>query len=128
VNPLVDPFLELEGSKRALRGGLTLLDRSASGDTDQDDCGRVAAWQKVMGSLGATSSLEELRRSVPADRLEEFDGELEELLRLNAVLLSAVAREKEQVVGRLRKVREARRGMAYYGAAAPEGDRCDISG
>ena len=123
-----DPFLVLEGTKRTLRDGLTLLDRSASGDTDQDDAGRVAAWQKVMGALHAAPYPEELRANVPADRLEAFDEEIEELLRLNAVLLSAVSSEKDQVLGKLRKVREARRGLAYYGSAAPEGDRCDISG
>ncbi|QDV05012.1 hypothetical protein Poly30_05070 [Planctomycetes bacterium Poly30] len=123
-----DPFVELESSKRALRDGLTLLDRSASGDTDQDDAGRLAAWKKVMASLRAAPAPEELRASVPADRLEAFDDELEELLRLNAVLVSVVSSEKDQVLGKLRKVREARRGMAYYGSASPEGDRCDISG
>lgn len=127
MKPSSDPFLGLEGSRRALREGLTLLDRSASGNADQDDAGRLAAWQRIMATLAGAPPLEQLREAVPEDRLADFDDELEELIRLNAILVAAVATEKDHVVGKLRKVREARRGMSYYGSPA-EGDRCDISG
>lgn len=124
----VDPFLELEGCKRVLRDGLGLLESRASAEADQEDAGRLAAWEKIVHMLQSGPSPDALRAQVPADRLDEFDDALEEVLSLNAVLVSAVASEKDQILGKLRTVREVRRGMAYYQAAAPEGDRCDISG
>lgn len=124
----VDPFAEILSAKKALQDGLTLLDRSASGDADQDDAGRLAAWEQVAAGFATSESPEQLRERVPTDRLKEFDDELSEVIRLNAVLVAAVASEQERLLGRLRAVRESRRDLAYYGSVEPEGERCDISG
>ena len=124
----VDPFAELESVKKALREGLTLLDRSASGDTDQDDQGRLAAWEQVAARFATSESPEALRERVATELQAKFDEELSEVIRLNAVVVAAVAAEQERLLGRLRAVRESRRDLAYYSAVEPEGDRCDISG
>ncbi len=128
MTDLPDPFAELESAKQALRDGLTLLDQSAPGEVDQDDTGSTAAWEQVAARFATAESPEALRERVAFDRVPEFDEKLEEVIRLNAVLAAAIAQEKDHLLSRLRSVRESRRDLAFYGAVAAEGERCDISG
>ena len=123
-----DPFIGLKASRDALEAGLALLDSGAPEGTDQVDTLQPDAWGHVVATLAAAPDPEALRTTVPAARLEEFDGEVEELLRLNAVLVAGVQQERGGLLGKLKTVRETRRGMSFYGAAGPDGDRCDISG
>ena len=123
-----DPFAELRCAKEALRDGLALLQGATPGEPDQSGAGRVVAWQQVLERIAAAGSPEALRRRVAPARHQEFDDELEEMMRLNAVLVAAVGEEKDLLFGRLRVVRESRRDLAFYGPVATEGERCDISG
>ncbi len=123
-----DPFQGLKASKDALEAGLALLDGSAAVGLDQDDAAHVAAWANVMEAIASAPQPDSLRAAVPESRLADFDGELEELIRLNAVLAAAIELEKGDLMGKLKAVRETRRDLSFYGATEPQGDRCDISG
>lgn len=128
MSEVLDPFAGLKASRDALEAGLALLDSGAPEGTDQVDTLQPAAWGHVVTTLGAAPDPEVLRTTVSVERLEEFDAEVGELLRLNAVLLAGVKQEQGGLLGKLKTVRETRRGMAFYGAAGPDGERCDISG
>jgi hypothetical protein len=128
VSHALDPFAELASAKKALRDGLALLDGGASSELDQGDTGRLTAWREISQRIADAGSPESLRQRVAPEQLQEFDEELAEMMRLNAVLVAAVAEEKDLLVGRLRVVRESRRDLAFYSAVATEGERCDISG
>ena len=124
----VDPFAELQRSKEALQDGFALLDEGSLGETDEQSAGRVAAWQQVAARSTTCESPQSLRDRVAPERLAEFDEELAEVIRLNAVLVAAVAAEQGELLERVRAVRESRRVLGFYGSVAAEGERCDISG
>lgn len=128
MNQPVDPFAELQRSKEALQDGFALLDEGSLGESDEQSAGRAAAWQQVAARFTTCESPEALRDRVAPERLAEFDEELAEVIRLNAVLIAAVASEQGTLLGRVRAVRESRRVLGFYGSVATEGERCDISG
>ena len=74
-----DPFEALAAMKVALEEGLALLDGASV-----DDTAGLDALARVTASIVAVPNPATLRAAVPAERLEEFDDQLEELLRLNA--------------------------------------------
>lgn len=105
--------------------GLALLDGAAVDDSDVPVAlGRIA---KVLAEAGDFASM---REEVPAADHDRFDDELEDLLRLNAVLTAAVKQDREALVRRLKVTRESRRDLARQSVAASEGagNRCDVSG
>lgn len=128
MSRVLDPFTELASAKKALRDGLALLDGGASSELGQGDTGRLTAWEEISERITKAGSPEALRERVAPERVNEFDEELAEMMRLNAVLVAAVAEEKDLLADRLRVVRESRRDLAFYSAVATEGERCDISG
>jgi len=67
---------------------------------------------------------------IAANQSEMTDDELEDLLRLNAVLTAAVRQDREALMQRLKATRESRRDLARQAAAPSEGagGRCDVSG
>lgn len=123
-----EPFEELRRTKASLRIGLGLLEGAAGQPAESNDPGLKAAWEKVIAALTGGEALAKMRTQVDAERLVAFDEELREVVRLNAVLMAAVKVEQGRVIGRLRRVRETRRELAYYAGVRGEGERCDISG
>ncbi|MEM8709403.1 MAG: hypothetical protein AAGG01_00510 [Planctomycetota bacterium] len=123
-----EPFEELRRTKESLRVGLGLLEGGAASSGEAADTGLRAAWEKVISALTGADALADLRGQVDAPELAAFDDELREVIRLNAVLMASVKAEQERVTGRLRRVRESRRELAYYAGTRAEGERCDISG
>ncbi|MEE2941343.1 MAG: hypothetical protein VX460_13220 [Planctomycetota bacterium] len=118
-----DPFEALAAMKAALEEGLTLLDCASV-----DDAAGLDALARITASIVAGPNPATLRAAVPEERLEDFDDQLEELLRLNAVLMRAAAIDKDQVAERLKSVRSSRRELGYYRQEAPgAGGRCDMS-
>ena len=128
MNETSDPFAELECVKNALRDGLALLDEGASSSADRDESERASAWATVAKRFATSESPEALRERVAPAEHARFDDELAELIRLNAVLVSAVTEEKESLLGKLRVVRESRRDLAFYGNVGTHGERCDLAG
>ena len=118
-------FARLAEARRAMEGGLALLDGSSVEDGDVPAAlGRIAAVVSEAGSYAA------LRESVVEEDLERFDDELEDLLRLNAVLTAAVKQDREALIQRLKVTRESRRDLARQAPDVSEGSggRCDVSG
>ena len=105
-----DPFEALAAMKVALEEGLALLDGASV-----DDTAGLDALARVTASIVAGPNPATLRAAVPEERLEEFDDQLEELLRLNAVLMRAAALDKDRLTERLKSVRSSRRELGYYG-------------
>lgn len=118
-----EPFETLASMRRALQEGLGLLDGAA-----HDDPEVAPALARIVAALGAHEDPAALRARLPEAAHERFDDELEELIRLNAILASAASSDRDRLVGRLKAVRESRRDLAYYGGAGSEGARCDVSG
>ncbi len=121
-------FASLESASRVLRDGLALLDesvasRESGGSPDLAE--RLAGLTKALGDLPDPVAL---RATVPADELERFDDELEELSRLNAVLLAAVAHDRDSVGERLVRVHRSRRDLQPHRVDGPGGVRCDATG
>ena len=121
----MDPFDSLAASRRALEEGLALLDGAP-----HDDPEIPAAIGRIAASLASADDPVALRAALPDEDRERFDDEIEELMRLNAVLVSAVTRDREVLAERLGVAREARRVLRRQGGgeSACAGARCDISG
>ena len=118
-----DPFEALAAMKAALEEGLALL-----GGASVDETAGLDALARVTASIVSGPNPATLRAAVPEERLEEFDDQLKELLRLNAVLMRAAALDRDQLAERLKSVRSSRRELGYYGQeAAGAGGRCDLS-
>ena len=118
-----DPFEALAAMKAALEEGLALL-----GGASVDETAGLDALARVTASIVSGPNPATLRAAVPEERLEEVDDQLEELLRLNAVLMRAAALDRDQLAERLKSVRSSRRELGYYGQeAAGAGGRCDLS-
>ncbi|MDG1984960.1 MAG: hypothetical protein P8M11_10355 [Planctomycetota bacterium] len=118
-------FGRLLEARRAMEDGLALLDGAAVDDVDVPVAlGRIAA------ALASAADLAAMREGVPAESHERFDDELEDLLRLNAVLTAAVKQDRDAMVQRLKVTRESRRELARQSASVSEGagNRCDVSG
>jgi hypothetical protein len=118
-------FGRLAEARRAMESGLALLDGSSVEDGDVPAAlGRIAA---VVSEAGGYSVM---RASVGEADLERFDDELEDLLRLNAVLTAAVKQDREALIQRLKATRESRRDLARQAPDVSEGSgaRCDVSG
>lgn len=108
-----------------MEDGLALLDGASAEDADIPVAlGRLAATLASVGDFAA------MRDSVPADGRERFDDQLEDLLRLNAVLTAAVKQDRDALLQRLKVTRESRRDLARQVSGAPDGagNRCDVSG
>lgn len=120
-----DPFQALRDARRVLEEGLALLDGAA-----HDDRAIPEAIGRIVASLAATEDPADLRAAVAKDDLERFDDELEDVLRLNVILVSAAKRDREVLVHRLKATREARRDLRHQssGGSAVAGARCDVSG
>lgn len=116
-------FASLQGMRDSLKEGLALLDGAA-----HDDPHVVDALGELTAEIAAFGNPKELRESVAIEDHERFDDELEELIRLNAVLVAAVSQDREQLFGRLKQVRTSLRDLEYYGEQGSSGARCDISG
>ena len=119
------PFERLAEARRAMQGGLSLLDGARAEDADVP-----AARERLSRALADTGDFAAARKEVPQGDLECFDDELEDLLRLNAVLTAAVRQDREALMQRLKATRESRRDLARQAAAPSEGagGRCDVSG
>ena len=118
-------FARLHEARRAMEDGLALLGGAAVDDVDVPVAlGRIAA------ALASAADLAAMREGVPAESHERFDDELEDLLRLNAVLTAAVKQDRDAMVQRLKVTRESRRDLARQSASVSEGagNRCDVSG
>jgi len=108
-----------------MEDGLALLDGASVEDADVPDAlGRLASTVAEVGDFAA------MRESIQAGDHERFDDELEDLLRLNAVLTAAVKQDRDALVRRLKVTRESRRELARQVGGAPggAGNRCDVSG
>jgi len=115
-----DPFDALDRARAVLEGGLAALDGGRVDDPSAPDViGRIAR------DLAALDDPAALRTRVLEADLERFDDALEDLVRLNSVLVASIRRDREGVATRLAAVREARdrrRSPAVTGA------RCDVAG
>lgn len=119
------PFDELADAKRLLQEALSLLDGAAHDDPDVP-----VAIGRVVEALRSARDPRELRAEVAPEDVDRFEDEAEEVLRLNAVLVSAVKRDREALFGRLKATRETRRDLqrSSGGLEAGTGSRCDMSG
>ena len=119
------PFGELSDAKRILEEGLALLDGAAPDDPEVP-----VAIGRIVEALRTAGDPRDLRAAVSPKDLERFDSEAEEVLRLNAVLISAVKRDREALMGRLKATRESRRDLKRQSSDASDGAgaRCDVSG
>ncbi|MDG1049186.1 MAG: hypothetical protein P8R46_03160, partial [Planctomycetota bacterium] len=95
-----------------------------------DDVDVPVALGRIAAALASAADLAAMREGVPAESHERFDDELEDLLRLNAVLTAAVKQDRDAMVQRLKVTRESRRELARQSASVSEGagNRCDVSG
>ena len=119
------PFDELARRRRVLEEGLALLDGAAFDDPEIPD-----ALGRLVEALAEGPDPGVLRDDVPASEQDRFDDEAWELVRLNAVLTSAVQRDRDAIVERLGSARAALKTLRHQGAPRSEGagGRCDVSG
>ena len=119
------PFDELARRRRVLEEGLALLDGAAFDDPELPD-----ALGRLVEALAEGPDPGVLRDDVPASEQDRFDDEAWELVRLNAVLTSAVQRDRDAIVERLGSARSALKTLRHQGAPRSEGSggRCDVSG
>ena len=81
MSDLAGAFGRLAEARRAMEDGLALLDGASVEDADVPNAlGRLASTVAEVGDFAA------MRESIQAGDHERFDDELEDLLRLNAVL------------------------------------------
>ncbi|MEL6431169.1 MAG: hypothetical protein AAFU73_00265 [Planctomycetota bacterium] len=114
-----EAFRHLETARAVLEDTLALLDGDRSAD--------APALAELDRRLRALPDPAELRATLPAAEHEAFDDRLEELQRLNAVLVMALRRDRDAVGAELVAVRRRRTGRRVE----PEpraGARCDVSG
>ena len=116
-------FERIAQMRAKLKGGLALLD-----DAGHDDPTIADGLGKLTEALHAFEDPTELRAQVPAEDLERFDEDLEELARLNAVLIAAAVQDREGLVSRLVRVRSSLRDLNFYAESGSAGARCDVSG
>lgn len=119
------PFGRLAEMRRAMESGLALLDGARPDDVAVPD-----ALQRIAGAIAVTGDLEAMGLGLGEGERERFDLEVEELLRLNAVLTAAVRQDRDALLQRLKATRESRRDLARQSPAGSEGagGRCDVSG
>lgn len=119
---MTTPFEAIAEARDVLRAGLAALDRVHEGD-------ELAALDHVNRVLGELADPSALRETVDPDDLDRFDDELEEVARLNAVLVSAAASERDRLVDKLSQVRSTRRDLGRHTVKSEtSGARCDIAG
>lgn len=118
-----DPFEALASMKATLEEGLALLD-----SVSVEDAAGLDALARVAAAVAGGPDPASLRAAVEPGRLDDFDDQLEELMRLNAVLTRAAALDRDRLSERLKNVRTSRRDLSYYAAGtAGSGERCDLS-
>lgn len=117
------PFDRVAAMRAHLEAGLTLL-----GDAAHDDPSIADGLARLTDALTAFEDPSELRALVPAEEIDRFDDELEELVRLNAVLIAAAVQDREGLIGRLVRVRSSLRDLDFYAESGSAGARCDVSG
>lgn len=117
------PLDQLAEARLLLQGGLALFDQA-----DLDDASIPDALMRLTAALEAQPDPLTLRSQVAEADLEAFDDEVEELVKLNAVLVTVASNDREALVSTLSKARAARKGTAYYGRSGGEGGRCDMTG
>ena len=113
-----DPFEALAAMKAALEEGLALLDGAS-----MDDAAGLDALARITASIVAGPNPDTLRAAVPEERLEDFDDQLEDLLRLNAVLMRAAALDKDKLAERLKSECEAAARLGERRAALRMGSK-----
>ena len=118
-----EAFERIAAMRAKLKSGLALFDDAAHDDPTVAD-----GLRKLTEALHAFEDPTALRASVPAGDLERFDDELEELARLNAVLIAAAVQDREGLVNRLVRVRSSLRDLNFYAESGSAGARCDVSG
>ena len=120
----MDPEAAIEGLRlygSTLRECLAGLDGAAPEDPL---VGR--SFDELEARFSALGDLQELRREVPPEYSERIDAELEELTRLNAVLLANVARDRERLLCLLKRAQNARRSCRTIAAVGRTGVSCDL--
>jgi len=120
---MIESFEALARMRTVLRDGLALLDGA-----EHDDPQVSVTLARIAAALDAEDDPATLRAKVADQDHDRFDDELEDLIRLNAILAAAASADRDRLVDRLKTVRESRRDLAYYGGAGGEGARCDVSG
>ncbi len=116
-------FERLGSYRDALRECLAVLD----GASPEDPLvGR--AFEELNGYFAALGDLVALRRSAEGEDAERLEAELEELTRLNAILVAAVARDQERLLELLHNSQRARRSCKSVVDGDRTGVSCDVQG
>ncbi len=115
-------FERLRELKQRMGACLEALDGAAPHDDLPQE--RFAGLNEGLEGLDS-ASLAEIRDPQQRERLR---AELEELMRLNAVLTSTVSRDKERLLELLARSRKARAGAGAQGPTDETGTSCDVRG
>lgn len=116
-------FDRLASYRDALRECLAALDGAAPEDPL---VGR--AFEELDGRFAALGDLVALRRSAKGADAERLEVELEELTRLNAIVISTVSRDQERLLELLRNAQRARRSCKGMASEDQTGVSCDVQG
>ena len=120
----MEEVYERLGSYRdGLRECLAVLDGAAPEDPV---VGR--SFEELTARFEALGDLVALLRSVEGEDAQRLRGELEELTRLNAILVAAMARDQERLLELLRNSQRARRSCKSVAGEDRTGVSCDVQG
>lgn len=118
-----ETFARLGAYRDALRECLAALDGAAPEDPL---VGR--SFEELNARFEALGDLVALRHSTKGQEAERLKAELEELTRLNAILVAAMARDQERLLELLRNSQRARRSCKSVSGEGRTGISCDVQG
>jgi hypothetical protein len=118
-----ETFERLDSYRNALRECLAVLDGAAPEDPV---VGR--AFEELDGHFAALGDLGALRRAAQGADAARLTAELEELTRLNAILVAAVSRDQERLLELLQNSQRARRSCKSVAGQDRTGVSCDVQG
>ena len=116
-------FAALDQARQGLRDCLGELEASSPRDPN---VGRT--FSEVQEAFEVLGNLKLLRDRVGQEGQDRLQAHLEELLRLNALLSSAVVQDRDRLVGLLKQSHKGLQTMNAISKAAGPGDsNCDVS-
>ena len=113
----------IDAFERSMREFLEMLRDS----TPEDD--RVmTSWSRCSDAFRNMGDTDRLLDGLEGEDRARVEDRVDDLVRLNAVLASAVRRERDHVVQALDRTHGGRRALAGYASHDEVGEICDLSG
>ena len=97
-------------------------------DSTPEDDRVMTSWTRCSDAFRDMGDPDRLLDGLEGEEKARVEDRVDDLVRLNAVLASAVRRERDHVVQALDHTQGGRRALAGYGSHGETGEICDLSG